>query len=215
MPISAVAPERKSLPLNGLSEPGGSIGRHPAVALTRARSYKGLKSYPNAPKSAALTTRGNPPILAKAKSILVLNGPNLNMLGVRQPEVYGRDTLADIGKACASKGKALGLAIDFRQSNIEGELVAWIQQARGKQDGIIINPAAYGHTSIALLDALTLAELPVIEVHLSNIHRREPFRHQTYVSQIATGVICGLGAQGYLLALEAMANLIHPKKARA
>jgi 3-dehydroquinate dehydratase-2 len=153
--------------------------------------------------------------LAKAKSILVLNGPNLNMLGVRQPEVYGRDTLADIGKASAAKGKALGFAIVFRQSNIEGELVTWIQQARGKQDGIIINPAAYGHTSIALLDALTLAELPVIEVHLSNIHRREPFRHQTYVSQIATGVICGLGAQGYLLALEAMANLIHPKKARA
>lgn len=153
--------------------------------------------------------------MAKAKSILVLNGPNLNMLGVRQPEVYGRDTLADIGKACAAKGKALGFAIDFRQSNIEGELVTWIQEARGTKAGIIINPAAYGHTSIALLDALTLAELPVIEVHLSNIHRREPFRHQTYVSQIATGVICGLGAQGYLLALEAMANLIHPKKARA
>lgn len=153
--------------------------------------------------------------MAKAKSILILNGPNLNMLGVRQPEVYGRDTLAHIGKACAARGKALGLAIDFRQSNLEGELVTWIQQARGKQSGIVINPAAYGHTSIALLDALTLAELPVIEVHLSNIHRREPFRHQTYVSQIATGVICGLGAQGYLLALEAMANLIHPKKARA
>lgn len=166
-------------------------------------------------KARALTRRGNPPILAKAQSILVLNGPNLNMLGIRQPEVYGRDTLADIGKACAARGKALGLGIDFRQSNIEGELVTWIQEARGTKAGIVINPAAYGHTSIALLDALTLAELPVIEVHLSNIHRREPFRHHTYVSQIATGVICGLGAQGYLLALDAMANLVTAKKARA
>jgi 3-dehydroquinate dehydratase-2 len=153
--------------------------------------------------------------LTKAKNILVLNGPNLNMLGVRQPEVYGRDTLADIGKACAATGKTLGLGVDFRQSNIEGELVTWIQEARGKKAGIIINPGAYGHTSIALLDALTLAELPVIEVHLSNIHRREPFRHHTYISQIATGVICGLGAQGYQLALQAMANLVTAKKARA
>lgn len=153
--------------------------------------------------------------LAKSKSILVLNGPNLNMLGVRQPEVYGRDTIADIARACAAEAKALGLGVDFRQSNHEGELVTWIQEARGAKAGIIINPGAYGHTSIALLDALTLAELPVIEVHLSNIHRREPFRHQTYVSQIATGVICGLGAQGYLLALQAMANLVNPKKARA
>lgn len=153
--------------------------------------------------------------MTKAKSILVLNGPNLNMLGVRQPEVYGRDTLQDIAKACTAKGKALGLGVDFRQSNIEGELVTWIQEARGSKAGIIINPGAYGHTSIALLDALTLAELPVIEVHLSNIHRREPFRHHTYISQIATGVICGLGAQGYQLALEAMANLVTAKKARA
>lgn len=153
--------------------------------------------------------------LAKAKSILVLNGPNLNMLGTRQPEIYGRESLADIQKACHATAGELGLAIDFRQSNIEGELVGWIQDARGAKAGIIINPAAYGHTSIALLDALTLAELPVIEVHLSNIHRREPFRHRTYVSQIATGVICGLGAQGYLLALQAMANLVNPEKARA
>jgi len=153
--------------------------------------------------------------LAKAKSILGLNGPNLNMLGVRQPEVYGRDSLADIARACGVQAKALGLGVDFRQSNHEGELVTWIQEARGRQAGIVINPGAYGHTSIAILDALTLAELPVIEVHLSNIHRREPFRHHTYVSQIATGVICGLGAQGYLLALQAMANLVNPKKARA
>lgn len=153
--------------------------------------------------------------MAKAKSILVLNGPNLNMLGVRQPEVYGRDTIADIAGSVAAEAKRLGVAIDFRQSNHEGELVTWIQEARGAKAGIIINPGAYGHTSIALLDALTLAELPVIEVHLSNIHRREPFRHHTYVSQIATGVICGLGALGYLLALQAMANLVNPKKVRA
>lgn len=154
-------------------------------------------------------------ILAKTPNIFVLNGPNLNMLGQRQPEVYGHESLDDIARACAAKAKALGLAVDFRQSNIEGEMVTWLQQARGRHAGIIINPAAYGHTSIALLDALLVSELPVIEVHLSNIFRREPFRHHTYVSQAATGVICGLGAQGYLLALEAMASLVKSKKARA
>ncbi len=153
--------------------------------------------------------------MAKQPTVLVLNGPNLNMLGVRQPDVYGRESLGDVEAACAAKAKALGLGIDFRQSNIEGELVTWLQQARGRHAGIVINPAGYGHTSIALLDALLVTELPVIEVHLSNIHRREPFRHHTYTSQAATGVICGLGSQGYLLALEAMANLIKTKKARA
>lgn len=153
--------------------------------------------------------------MAKNPTILVLNGPNLNMLGQRQPEVYGRESLKDIETACAARAKALGLAIDFRQSNIEGELVTWLQQARGRAAGIVINPAGYGHTSVALLDALLVTELPVIEVHLSNIHRREPFRHHTYTSQAATGVICGLGSQGYLLALDAMANLIKTKKARA
>jgi 3-dehydroquinate dehydratase-2 len=153
--------------------------------------------------------------LAKQPTILVLNGPNLNMLGQRQPEVYGRESLDDIAAACRTKAKALGLGIDFRQSNIEGELISWLQQARGRHAGIVINPAGYGHTSIALLDALLVTELPVIEVHLSNIHRREPFRHHTYTSQAATGIICGLGAQGYLLALEAMANMIKTKKARA
>ncbi len=137
------------------------------------------------------------------------------MLGQRQPEVYGRESLKDIEAACGAKAKALGLTLDFRQSNIEGELVTWLQQARGRAAGIVINPAGYGHTSVALLDALLVTELPVIEVHLSNIHRREPFRHHTYTSQAATGVICGLGSQGYLLALEAMANLIKTKKARA
>ena len=130
------------------------------------------------------------------------------MLGVREPSIYGRDTLADIARMCARRAKELGLAVDFRQSNLEGELVSWIQDARGKAAGILINPGAYGHTSIALLDALQIAELPVIEVHLSNIHRREQFRHHTFTSQAATGVICGLGAQGYLLALDAMANLV-------
>jgi 3-dehydroquinate dehydratase-2 len=153
--------------------------------------------------------------LASLPSVFVLNGPNLNMLGQRQPEVYGHESLDDIAAACNAKAKALGLAVDFRQSNIEGEMVTWLQQARGRHAGIIINPAAYGHTSVALLDALLVTDLPVIEVHLSNIFRREPFRHHTYVSQAATGVICGLGTQGYLLALEAMAGLINSKKARA
>ena len=132
------------------------------------------------------------------------------MLGVRDPAIYGRDTLADIEKMCTRQAKELGLTMDFRQSNLEGELVTWIQEARGKAAGIVINPGAYGHTSIALLDALQVAELPVIEVHLSNIHRRERFRHHTYTSQAATGVICGLGAKGYVLALDAMANLVKP-----
>jgi 3-dehydroquinate dehydratase-2 len=148
--------------------------------------------------------------VAKSPKILILNGPNLNMLGVREPSIYGRDTLSDIAKMCARQGKALGLAVDFRQSNLEGELVTWIQEARGKADGIVINPGGYGHSSIALLDALQIAELPIIEVHLSNIHRREHFRHHTFTSQAAIGVICGLGAKGYVLALDAIANLVKP-----
>jgi len=150
--------------------------------------------------------------LPNSSRVLVLNGPNLNMLGVREPSIYGRDTLDDVARNCAAKAGKLGLELDFRQSNLEGELVTWIQQARGTAAGIIINPGAYGHTSIALLDALLIAELPVIEVHLSNIFRREEFRHHTYVSQAASGVICGLGAQGYLLALDALATLLNSKK---
>jgi len=152
--------------------------------------------------------------LPNSSRVLVLNGPNLNMLGVREPSIYGRDTLDDVARDCAAKAAKLGLELDFRQSNLEGELVTWIQQARGAAGGIIINPGAYGHTSIALLDALLIAELPVIEVHLSNIFRREEFRHHTYVSQAASGVICGLGAQGYLLALDALATLLNNKKDR-
>jgi 3-dehydroquinate dehydratase-2 len=141
-------------------------------------------------------------------SVLILNGPNLNMLGVREPGIYGSETLDDIEALCQERAEALGLAVDFRQSNHEGELVSWVQQARADHDAIVINAGAYTHTSIALLDALTLAELPVIEVHLSNIFRREPFRHHSYVSAVAEGVICGFGAQGYLMALDAVAQLI-------
>ncbi|WP_437373135.1 type II 3-dehydroquinate dehydratase [Inquilinus limosus] len=141
-------------------------------------------------------------------TVLILNGPNLNMLGVRQPEIYGRDTLADIEQACTDEAEQLELEIDFRQSNHEGELVTWIQEARTAHDGIIVNAGAYSHTSVAILDALSAAELPVIEVHLSNIFRRDAFRHHSYVSLAATGVVCGLGVHGYLLALQAMARLL-------
>jgi 3-dehydroquinate dehydratase II len=143
-----------------------------------------------------------------AATILVLNGPNLNLLGVREPETYGRDTLADIEEACLERAAELDLAVDFRQSNHEGQLVDWIQEAREAADGIVLNPGAYTHTSIAILDALRAADLPIIEVHLSNIHRRESYRRRSYVSEAAQGIICGFGAHGYLLALEAMARLI-------
>jgi 3-dehydroquinate dehydratase-2 len=136
------------------------------------------------------------------------------MLGVRQPEIYGRDTLPDIAKSCSALARKIGLAIDFRQSNIEGELVGWIQEARTKAKGLIINPGAYGHTSVALLDALLICGLPAIEVHLSNIHAREEFRHRTYTSQGVTGTICGLGAEGYLLALRAIGLLLSGKGRR-
>ncbi len=141
-------------------------------------------------------------------TVLIINGPNLNMLGVREPSLYGPDTLGDIESACAERAEALGLSVDFRQSNLEGEMVSWIQEARGGHDGIIINAGGYSHTSVALVDALRMAELPVLEVHLSNIYQREPYRHHSYISEVATGVICGLGGQGYLLALDAMAGLI-------
>lgn len=137
--------------------------------------------------------------------ILILNGPNLNMLGVRQPEIYGHQTLADIEASCTTYAKALALEIDFRQSNMEGELVTWIQEALGRCDGVIINAAAYTHTSVAIQDALKLLSVPVIEVHLSNIHQREAFRHHSYVSAAAQGMICGFGSRGYLMALDALA----------
>ncbi|MEQ1714606.1 MAG: type II 3-dehydroquinate dehydratase [Hyphomicrobium sp.] len=143
-----------------------------------------------------------------AKPIYVLNGPNLNMLGTREPDVYGSETLADIKGRVEMAAKAVGLEIDFRQSNSEGELVTWIQEARGKAAGIILNAGGYTHTSVALLDALQAAELPVIEVHLSNIFRRDAFRQHSYISLAATGVICGLGPKGYDLAVAAMADVL-------
>nr|WP_302479707.1 type II 3-dehydroquinate dehydratase [Roseicella sp. DB1501] len=137
-----------------------------------------------------------------------MNGPNLNMLGTREPEKYGRATLDDVEALCAETADELGLAIDFRQTNGEGELVTWVQECRGRAAGIIINPAGYTTTSIALLDALLAVGLPVIEVHITNIHRREEFRHHSYVSKAATGVIAGLGIRGYALAMQAMAGLL-------
>ena len=155
----------------------------------------------------------------ESSDLLVLNGPNLNVLGRREPEIYGSDSLDDIAAATTARAKDFGLSVDFRQSNHEGELVTWIQDARDSNRGIIINPGGLSHTSVALLDALTFTELPVVEVHLSNIFRRERFRHHSYVSTIARGVICGLGPQGYLLAVDAMANILKPaaksKKRRA
>jgi 3-dehydroquinate dehydratase-2 len=150
--------------------------------------------------------------LAKTPAILILNGPNLNLLGTRQPEIYGRASLADVEKSCRRRAGELGLGLEFRQSNHEGELIDWIQQARGKMAGIVINPAGYSHSSVALLDALVACELPVIEVHLSNIFKREAFRHHSFVSEAARGVICGLGPRGYLLALDALADIIAAKK---
>jgi 3-dehydroquinate dehydratase-2 len=148
-------------------------------------------------------------------TVLILNGPNLNLLGVREPATYGRDTLADIEEACLERAAALELAIDFRQSNHEGQIVDWIQEARESAHGIILNAGALTHTSIAILDALRAAELPVVEVHLSNIHRRESYRRRSYVSEAAHGVICGFGAQSYLLALDAMAPLIEAAAERS
>lgn len=144
--------------------------------------------------------------MADGPRILVLNGPNLNLLGVREPAIYGRMTLADIEDACRGHGARAGLAVECRQSNHEGELVDWIQEARDSQQGLVINAGAYTHTSVAIRDALAAVGLPFIEVHLSNIYSRESFRHHSYLSALAEGVICGLGAQGYLAALDALAQ---------
>jgi 3-dehydroquinate dehydratase-2 len=143
-----------------------------------------------------------------AKPIYVLNGPNLNLLGSREPEVYGKETLEDLRVRCEKKAATLGLSVDFRQSNHEGELVAWIQEARTDAAGLIVNAGALTHTSIAMLDALLACPIPIVEVHLSNIFTREPFRHHSYISRAAKGVICGFGPQGYEFALEALASAI-------
>jgi 3-dehydroquinate dehydratase-2 len=140
--------------------------------------------------------------------IAVLNGPNLNMLGTREPTLYGAATIDDLEALCAETAEALDLSIDFRQTNHEGELITWVQECRTKARGIVINPAGYSHTSVALMDALLAVELPVIEVHLTNIHAREDFRRSSLVSRVAQGMICGLGIRGYGLALTALAEMI-------
>lgn len=144
--------------------------------------------------------------------VLFLNGPNLNLLGTREPEVYGRTTLADIQKAVQDRASQLGIAVDFRQSNLEGELVEWIQKAKGVFDVMVINAAAYTHTSVALRDAISAVGIPTIEIHLSNIHAREEFRHHSLMAAVCVGQICGFGAKSYILGLEAAFYVIESKK---
>ena len=142
------------------------------------------------------------------RTVLVLNGPNLNMLGTREPATYGHETLADIGALCRQTGEALDLTVEFEQTNHEGQLIDWIHQARGRCAAIVINPGAWTHTSVAIRDALVASELPVIEVHLSNVHKREEFRHHSYVSGIAVAVLAGFGSNGYRMAIEHVAHLL-------
>jgi len=146
-----------------------------------------------------------------AKSIYVLNGPNLNLLGQRQPDIYGRNTLADIEVLCRRRAQRYELEVAFRQSNHEGDIVDWLQEARRDACGVIINPGAFTHTSIAILDAIIATELPVIEVHISNIHAREEFRRHSYVSTVAKALLCGFGIEGYGLAIDGLAALLGVK----
>ena len=141
--------------------------------------------------------------------ILVLNGPNLNMLGTREPATYGHETLADVEALCQLTAAEQGLEVEFRQTNHEGQLIDWIHQARGRCAGILVNPGAWTHTSVAIRDALVAAELPVIEVHLSNVHKREEFRHHSFVSGVAVGVLCGFGTNGYRMGLTHFAHLLN------
>jgi 3-dehydroquinate dehydratase-2 len=148
-----------------------------------------------------------------SRVVYVLNGPNLNLLGKRQPKIYGRETLADVEKECGALASELSLVLKFHQSNREYEIIDWIHEARETSGGIVINPAAFTHTSVAILDALNAFDGPIIEVHISNVHRREPFRHHSYVSGVAVGVIVGCGTQGYAFALHRLAKLIgEPKR---
>ena len=148
-----------------------------------------------------------------AKTVFILNGPNLNLLGAREPEIYGRDTLADIEAASRARAETLGFSLDFRQTNSEGTLVDWVQEASASAAGLVINPGAYTHTSIALLDALSAAAPPVVELHLSNIHAREAFRRHSVTAAAADGVVMGLGAAGYALALDALKSLLERRSA--
>ena len=143
-----------------------------------------------------------------SRTVYILNGPNLNLLGKREPEIYGRETLADVEAACRALGQELGLSIEFRQSNAEHEIIGWIHEARETAVAIVINPAAFTHTSVAIMDALNACKCPVIEVHISNVHRREAFRHHSYVSLTATAVMAGFGTHGYQLALRHVARLV-------
>ncbi len=142
------------------------------------------------------------------KKVLILNGPNLNLLGKRQPEIYGKLTLAQIEQKVRMLARELGIEIDFRQSNSEGELVTWIQEAANKFGAIVINPAAYTHTSLAMRDAVSALDIPTVEIHISNIHKREPFRHHSFIAEVAVGQIAGFGVDSYLLGLRAAADLI-------
>jgi len=144
-------------------------------------------------------------------TVLFLNGPNLNLLGTRQPEIYGRTTLSDIEAMVRQRAEVLGVVIEFRQTNHEGELVTWLQQSRGKADAIVLNAAAYTHTSVALRDAITACEVPTIEIHLSNIHAREEFRHRSFIAPVCRGQISGFGPRSYLLGLEAAVSINEPR----
>jgi 3-dehydroquinate dehydratase-2 len=144
----------------------------------------------------------------KSRLVFVLNGPNLNLLGLRQPEIYGHETLADVEASCREAAAALNLDVRCHQSNREYEIIDWIHEAREIAGGIVINPAAFSHTSVAVLDALKTCDMPILEVHISNIHQREEFRHHSFVSHVASGVIAGCGTQGYVLALHRVARLI-------
>ena len=149
--------------------------------------------------------------MANTAAVWVLNGPNLNLLGEREPATYGGETLASIETRCAEAATQADLQLEFRQTNHEGELVAWIQEARDQAAGLAINAGAYTHTSVAVLDALRLLSIPIVEVHLSNIFAREEFRHHSYISAAATGVICGFGGDSYVLAIRALADKIKAK----
>ena len=151
------------------------------------------------------------PGAAMTSTVLILNGPNLNLLGKRQPHIYGHETLADVEAQCRTLAAELGVTIGFKQTNAEHQLIDWIHEARETAAGIIINPAAFTHSSIAIMDALSACEFPILEVHISNVHRREEFRHHSYVSLVATGVIAGFGVHGYQLALRQMAHLLASK----